>query len=123
MVDLPTRELGRTGLPVTMLGYSAMELRGAPRDRDVSEAQAETILNAELDAGINYIDTSIDYGFSEERIGGYTGSSRQQMRLPGRRAGGAAQRAQPAHIRCLISNVPAKRGSSACRGRFRICRI
>jgi aryl-alcohol dehydrogenase-like predicted oxidoreductase len=44
MVDLPTRELGRTGLPVTMLGYGAMELRGAPRARDISEAQAETIL-------------------------------------------------------------------------------
>src|SRR5215472_8716186 len=34
-------------------------LRGAPRARDISEAQAETILNAVLDAGINYIDTSI----------------------------------------------------------------
>jgi hypothetical protein len=29
MADLPTRELGRTGLQVTMLGYGAMELRGA----------------------------------------------------------------------------------------------
>jgi hypothetical protein len=31
MTDLPKRELGRTGLRVTMLGYGAMELRGAPR--------------------------------------------------------------------------------------------
>ena len=31
-----------------MLGYGAMELRGAPRARDISEAQAETILNAVL---------------------------------------------------------------------------
>src|SRR5215831_18150118 len=69
MADLPRRQLGRTGLDVTMLGYGAMELRGAPRGRDVSEDQAETILNAVLDAGINYIDTSIDYGLSEERIG------------------------------------------------------
>jgi aryl-alcohol dehydrogenase-like predicted oxidoreductase len=46
-----------------------MELRGAPRARDITEAQAETILNKVLDAGINYIDTSIDYGLSEERIG------------------------------------------------------
>jgi len=30
-----------------------MELRGAPRARDISEAQAETILGAVLDAGIN----------------------------------------------------------------------
>ena len=63
------RQLGRTGLHVTTLGYGAMELRGAPRARDITEAQAETILNAVLDAGINYIDTSIDYGLSEERIG------------------------------------------------------
>ena len=51
---IPKRELGRTGLPVTVLGYGAMELRGVPRGRDVTEAQAETILNAVLDAGINY---------------------------------------------------------------------
>ena len=44
---------------------------GAPRARDITEAQAETILNKVLDAGINYIDTSIDYGLSEERIGRY----------------------------------------------------
>ena len=42
----PTRtKPGRTGLQVTTLGYGAMELRGAPRARDISEAQAETILN------------------------------------------------------------------------------
>src|SRR6516225_7983174 len=81
MVDLPTRELGRTGLPVTMLGYGAMELRGAPRARDISEAQAEIILGAVLDAGINYIDTSIDYGLSEERIGRYIAHRRDNYYL------------------------------------------
>lgn len=78
MTELPKRELGRTGLEVTMLGYGAMELRGAPRARDISEAQAETILNAVLDSGINYIDTSIDYGLSEERIGRYIGHRRDE---------------------------------------------
>ena len=38
-----------------MLGYGAMELRGAPRGREVSDQQAETILNAVLDSGITYI--------------------------------------------------------------------
>lgn len=71
MPDLPTRMLGRTGLEVTALGYGAMELRGTPRGRDVTEAQAERVLNAVLDAGINFIDTSIDYGLAEERIGRY----------------------------------------------------
>ena len=81
MPHLPKRVLGRTGLQVTMLGYGAMELRGAPRGRDVSDKQAETILNAVLDAGINYIDTSIDYGVSEERIGRYIGDRRSEYYL------------------------------------------
>ena len=46
-----------------------MELRGAPRARDITEVHAETILNKVLDAGINYINTSIDYGLSEEQVG------------------------------------------------------
>jgi len=69
MANLPTRELGRTGLQVTALGYGAMELRGEPRGRPVTPEQADAVLNAVLDAGINYIDTSIDYGQSEELIG------------------------------------------------------
>jgi aryl-alcohol dehydrogenase-like predicted oxidoreductase len=81
MADLPKRELGRTGLQVTMLGYGAMELRGAPRARPTTEEQAETILNAVLDAGINYIDTSIDYGVSEERIGRYLSHRRSEYYL------------------------------------------
>ena len=97
MTDLPTRELGRTGLPVTMLGYGAMELRGAPRARDISEAQAETILNAVLDAGINYIDTSIDYGLSEERIGHYIGHRRDEYYLASK-------------CGCLVGAPPAPRG-------------
>src|SRR5439155_7247378 len=99
MTDLPKHELGRTGLQVTMLGYGAMELRGAPRGRDVTEAQAETILHAVLDAGINYIDTSIDYGLSEERIGRYIANRRPEYYLASkcRRVAGAtpAPRREP----------------------------
>jgi aryl-alcohol dehydrogenase-like predicted oxidoreductase len=58
-----------------------MELRGAPRARETTEAQAETILNAVLDAGINFIDTSIDYGVSEERIGRYISHRRSEYYL------------------------------------------
>jgi len=81
MAELPKRALGRTGLQVTMLGYGAMELRGTPRGRDVTDKQAQIILNAVLDAGINYIDTSIDYGVSEERIGRYIGDRRSEYYL------------------------------------------
>src|ERR1700694_6192394 len=81
MTDLPTRTLGRTGLRVTQLGYGAMELRGAPRGRDVTDEQAEQVLRAVLDSGINYIDTSIDYGLSEERIGRFIGGRRDEFFL------------------------------------------
>ena len=37
MADLEKRTLGRTGMDVTVLGYGAMELRGAPRGREISE--------------------------------------------------------------------------------------
>jgi aryl-alcohol dehydrogenase-like predicted oxidoreductase len=97
MADLPKRELGRTGLQVTMLGYGAMELRGAPRGRDTTEAQAETILNSVLDAGINYIDTSIDYGVSEARIGRYISHRRSEYYLASK-------------CGCLVGAPPAPRG-------------
>jgi aryl-alcohol dehydrogenase-like predicted oxidoreductase len=91
------RQLGRTGLEVTALGYGAMELRGAPRARDITEAQAEIILNKVLDAGINYIDTSIDYGLSEERIGRYISHRRSEYYLASK-------------CGCLVGAPPAPRG-------------
>jgi aryl-alcohol dehydrogenase-like predicted oxidoreductase len=78
---LPIRTLGRTGLQVTQLGYGAMELRGGPRGPAVGDEQAEQVLRAVLDGGINYIDTSIDYGLSEERIGTALGSRRNEFYL------------------------------------------
>src|SRR5206468_12878373 len=71
MSDLPTTVLGRTGMTVTALGFGAMELRGAGamRGREVDDDRADEVLRQVLDGGINYIDTSPDYGLSEERIG------------------------------------------------------
>ena len=65
---LPTRTLGRTGLEVTTLGYGAMSLDDR-FGRTVTAEEASAVLNAVLDAGINFIDTSPDYGPSEEFIG------------------------------------------------------
>ena len=81
MADLEKRTLGRTGMDVTVLGYGAMELRGVPRGREVPEEDAGRILNTVLDLGINYIDTSIDYGVSEERIGRYIAHRRGEYFL------------------------------------------
>ena len=61
MTTLPRQTLGRTGVEVTTLGYGAMELRGAPAGPPITDEQAEQVLNAVLDAGINIIDTSPDY--------------------------------------------------------------
>src|SRR5438874_5441690 len=76
MTELPRRALGRTGLEVTTLGYGAMELRSG-----VSDPDAARILNAVLDSGINFIDTSIDYGQSEELIGRHIASRRDEYFL------------------------------------------
>lgn len=78
---IPTRPLGRTGHDVTILGYGAMELRGAPRSPDLDDEQAGRVLNAVLDGGINLIDTAIDYGLSEERIGRHVSHRRDEYFL------------------------------------------
>ena len=80
--DLTKRKLGRTGLDVTVLGYGAMALdqeRMAPRGLAVTDEQAGEVLNAVLDAGINFIDTAPDYGNSEERIGRYISHRRDEF--------------------------------------------
>jgi aryl-alcohol dehydrogenase-like predicted oxidoreductase len=75
--------LGRTGLTVTRLGYGTMEIRGSRiwGGRPVTDAQAERILNAVLDAGITFLDTANDYGRSEEFIGKYLARRRTQYAL------------------------------------------
>jgi aryl-alcohol dehydrogenase-like predicted oxidoreductase len=69
MAHLERHTLGRTGLEVTALGYGAMELRGGERGPKIDDAEAARLLNTVLDEGINFIDTSIDYGQSEEVLG------------------------------------------------------
>ena len=114
MPDLSMRTLGRTGLEVTTLGFGAMELRGPPNGPTISDEDAGRLLNAVLDDGINFIDTSIDYGRSEELIGKFIAHRRAEYVLaskcgcvPGARDGHRARahrrehphrrRAQPAH--------------------------
>jgi aryl-alcohol dehydrogenase-like predicted oxidoreductase len=78
---IATRALGRTGYDATVLGYGAMELRGAPRGPVIDDEAAGRVLNAVLDAGINMIDTSVDYGRSEELIGRYVSHRRDEYFL------------------------------------------
>jgi aryl-alcohol dehydrogenase-like predicted oxidoreductase len=64
-MSVATSTLGRTDASVTKLGYGAMELRS----RRLDAGEVDRLLNAVLDAGISLIDTSPDYGASEEHIG------------------------------------------------------
>ena len=75
-----TRALGGTGADVTILGYGAMELRGR-RGPEIADEDAGRLLNAVLDGGINVIDTSPDYGRSEELMGIYIGHRRDEFFL------------------------------------------
>jgi aryl-alcohol dehydrogenase-like predicted oxidoreductase len=75
------RTLGRTGTDVTILSYGAMELRGQPRGPEIADADAGHLLNTVLDEGINLIDTSPDYGGSEELIGRHVGHRRDEFFL------------------------------------------
>ena len=74
-MKLETNEFGNTGLKVTRLGYGAMELTECPEDL------ANDLLNLVLDSGINFIDTSIDYGDSEKLIGKFISHRRSEFFL------------------------------------------
>ena len=80
-MTIETRPLGNTGEDVTVLGYGAMELRGDPRGPVIEDEAAGALLNAVLDSGINLIDTSIDYGRSEDLIGRHVGHRRDEYFL------------------------------------------
>lgn len=81
--DLELRPLGSKGPHVTVLGFGAMELRGTPhrRPRPLTEETQAELLNRVLDEGITFIDTSIDYGDSEESIGRHISHRRAEYVL------------------------------------------
>jgi len=77
--NLRKRLLGRAGVEVTQLGYGAAE-RGTS-DGSEADDQVGEVLNAALDAGINFIDTAPDYGASEGRIGRFISHRRNEFFL------------------------------------------
>ncbi|MFP3581495.1 aldo/keto reductase [Arthrobacter sp. SIMBA_036] len=83
MTRYEERFLTSSGLLSTVLGFGAMELRGASHrvPRLLDEGVAELLLNTVLDEGIGFIDTSIDYGESEGLIGRYIGHRRSEYLL------------------------------------------
>lgn len=76
---IPTTKLGRTDLEVSQLGFGTAlpELSNSP----LGDEHAGKLLNAVLDAGINFIDTSPDYGRSEYQIGEFISTRRDEFYL------------------------------------------
>lgn len=74
-MELETMQFGNTGIQVTRLGYGALEIRY------ISEDEVNSLLNLVLDSGINFIDTAIDYGNSEELIGRHISHRRSEFFL------------------------------------------
>lgn len=70
------RRLGRTGLQVSVLGFGAWEIGWTP----VTEGAAiGRLLNEALDRGINFVDSSAAYRWSEELIARYIGHRREEF--------------------------------------------
>ena len=76
---LPTARLGRTGLEVTRLGFGTALF--GPTSPTMSGRQVERLMNAVLDSGINFIDTSHDYIDSESQIGKFLSSRYSEFYL------------------------------------------
>lgn len=73
MAEIEKREIGKTGLRVTALGFGGVGLgqKAEAAGSVISEAEAEATVRAALAAGVEYFDTSPWYGhgLSEHRTG------------------------------------------------------
>jgi aryl-alcohol dehydrogenase-like predicted oxidoreductase len=71
-MSLPTRILGRTNFPVSVLGLGTAEigfLYGIGKKSLPTDQEAEALLRFAVEGGITYFDTAHLYQLSEERIG------------------------------------------------------
>jgi predicted aldo/keto reductase-like oxidoreductase len=88
---LPTRELGRTGIQVPIIGFGSGSRFLSYKEED----KALEALNHAIDLGICYIDTAHDYGSgkSEERVGKVMATRRKEVvlatKISGRKADAA----------------------------------
>lgn len=79
------KELGSTGLKVSVLGFGCIKFRNCP------ENEVAAALNRALELGISFFDTARGYGTSEEMIGRAIGSRRSEFVLATKSHGRTAQ--------------------------------
>lgn len=71
------RAYGTSGLRVSAVGFGA----GSIGEVELSDAEVARVLDAALDAGVNFFDTARSYGLSEERLGVHLASRRDSLVL------------------------------------------
>jgi aryl-alcohol dehydrogenase-like predicted oxidoreductase len=71
------RELGRTGMRVSVLGFGGSEIGFEPAE----PSRVRRLLQEALDAGLNVIDTAECYGDSESLVGQAVADRRQEFHL------------------------------------------
>ena len=72
------RDLGRTGLPVSLLGYGAWGIGGSMWHGS-EEDESVRALHRAIDLGVNFIDTARGYGESERIVGGVVRERSEQL--------------------------------------------
>jgi aryl-alcohol dehydrogenase-like predicted oxidoreductase len=104
--QVPTRELGRTGERVSIVGLGGYHL-GIP-----SEEESVRIVRTALDHGMNFLDNCWDYndGASEERMGkalrgGYRERAFLMTKLDGRTAPAAAEQLEQSLRRLATETI------------------
>ena len=85
---MKTTRLGQTGLMVSRVGIG-----GIPLTRPTEEGAIRVIRRA-LDLGVNFIDTAIGYGTSEERVGKALAGRREEVILATKGGGDQARTLQ-----------------------------
>ncbi len=75
---IPTRVLGKTGVPVTTMTLGTAPAGHSPK---ISAEQIGRIVNVAIDEGINSIDTATVYGNAQEGVGLGLGSRRNNVFL------------------------------------------
>ena len=73
--SLPRRTLGRTGVQVSRLGIGMAALQSYPKN------EAEEVMGAVLDTGINYFDAAPTYGNVQIKMGDFVKAHRDEMFL------------------------------------------